>query len=165
MELDWGEKLNLKISSGKSKMCIVIIYIICLAIIIILYKSNMIGTNGGVCIFGVTKDQVNSNFMKWVRYMRGSNYFYIDLEKLDSSKMNIISTVCPVTKWGMSHFFMYIAIGFVTPKLFWPAFLFSIVFELFEYLGGPSQCALDLVWNFLGLCVGSALRYFILPVI
>lgn len=73
--------------------------------------------------------------------------------------------------WGLLHFFLYVALGFLFPSSFVALFLVGVGYELFEVNIGKSSNAIsqlgmkswwygrgsDIVFNTLGVLVGTAL--------
>ncbi|SME64917.1 Hypothetical protein FSTVST1_232 [Faustovirus ST1] len=61
---------------------------------------------------------------------------------------------CLVTFWGMSHFFLYFALGLFTPGLFKETFAIGVAFEIYEYWQYSCHDAFDIVLNTTGWATG-----------
>jgi hypothetical protein len=157
MTLDYAEKMDLGFRKGNSLICVTLVLLISFGILIAVYFCSP--TNGCSCVVSVPKYFKKDVVMKWLKKWRGYNYFYMDLNHPNYKEISDLKDVCPVTIWSICHIVMYAIIGFIAPKLFWPMWIFGVIFEMIEYLAGPSQCPLDLGWNFLGLLIGISIRY------
>ena len=154
MAIDIGETLIKEFWSGKSFILVVAWWII--GIIGIIYISFYLQSFKG-CIFPIPTEFKNDITMKYIRTLRGKNYYCESdprkIEKSDDTR-NCLGTV-----WNILHIAFYAIFGFLVPKLFWQLFTMSIVFELIEYVYSQCQCPLDIAYNFIGLCIGVSLRY------
>ena len=163
MSIDIGETLIKEFWSGKSFILVVAWWII--GIFGIIYISFYLKSFKG-CIFSIPKTFINSLTMKYIRTLRGTNYYCENNENIQTNE-NIVDDTrsCLGTVWNILHVAFYAIFGFLVPKLFWQLFTMSIVFELIEYVYSQCQCPLDLVYNFIGLCIGVSLRYTFMGVI
>ncbi len=152
-------------SSGSSVWLIIILLIVCVVGIVLTHLS---GDPWSCCLVSVD-GKVNDNPW-WAIYLdsyRGKDY-YVLKQRTDtdekSAQLKDTAQRCVVTAWSMAHFLFYALLAFVAPKLFWPIFLISVVWELLEYLVSDCHDVLDIFWNFAGLLVGVYLRQRFFPV-
>ena len=55
------------------------------------------------------------------------------LEKIINCKLEKQNTIFDIL-WGISHFIMYVLLGFYAPQLWYVSYSLSIFWELFEYM-------------------------------
>ena len=152
-----------RFNAGCSIQLALFMYIIVIILLVIVQQSRL----GDHCVYRLDDPGEDSLWKFLFDNFRGGDYFIdnddpnMTPEKLKEKQA--IARSCPLTYWGVFHYFMYVAFGFICPKFFWQFFLISIAFEGMEFFGG-CHCVLDLVWNFLGLVTGVALRQYFFPI-
>lgn len=87
---------------------------------------------------------------------RGQNYY---IAAMDPEKQKNLSK-CLLSFWGLTHYILYVLIGYLAPDLFWETFTIGVLFEGYEYIKYDCADPLDPVWNSLGFLTGSYLRKF-----
>ena len=85
---------------------------------------------------------------------RGDNYYIAAMTPEKQKQLN----KCLFSFWGLTHFILYVFIGYFAPDLFYETFIVGIVFEVFEFYKYDCADPLDIVWNTLGFIVGKSLR-------
>jgi len=96
----------------------------------------------------------NKTCQRVLHETRGSKYFTTSL--VDSSIRDELRKNCWLTVWEFSHILTHIAIGYyfniyVSLGISWS-------FELYEKVAYDCANGADLVWNFIGAVIGTALR-------
>ena len=86
--------------------------------------------------------------LKGLLSARGTQYIIGD-ESQSASLEN-----CLLTFWGTSHGLLYLILGYLCPKLFWPTFWIGVGFEVYEKLQYDCADPLDIVWNTMGFMIG-----------
>ncbi len=83
---------------------------------------------------------------------RGSNYFIESKSDVNNTKSKCLTTV-----WNLSHLFLYAIIGYIYPDpvslVSW--FSVGVSFEIWEKYAYNCEDPLDVVYNGLGLIIGS----------
>jgi len=95
-----------------------------------------------------------SGSSKWIGRLRGSNYA---LCKNKSTKEIQDDRNCVLAGWGVGHILMYALIAGTVPARWKELFFVGLVWELAEYPFGVS-CALDLIYNAIGIAIGLGAR-------
>lgn len=166
LDYDPIQFLNQQFRSGCSVLIIIIVLAISIGVITIIYQYQ-VENPGGLCLFEFKGKLSHAHPWKiFSETFRGDNYYALDPATVPADKVSAATDVakqCMVTEWGFAHFLMYAILGFAAPRLFWPLFVIGIMWELFETFAG-CHCMLDLVWNFLGLCVGVVIRQALFPI-
>ena len=79
---------------------------------------------------------------------RGNNY-YIGKKTRDR---------CLVTIWSVTHYLMYMVLGYLFPNMFWETFALGLLFEVVEAATIDCHDIMDVVWNTLGFITGRYIR-------
>ena len=95
---------------------------------------------------------------------RAANYFWQndmnpDDETSKKINYNYLNKNCILSSWALTHFFMYLILGFICPQFFSVFIASSVLFEIYEHYKWDCHDVLDVVWNTLGLIIGVKLRY------
>ena len=85
--------------------------------------------------------------------LRGENYI-VD----GSEEVKKITKDCLLTYWGVTHFMLYVVIGFFCPDLFIQTLILGIGWEYYEYRVFNCHDTLDIVLNTAGFITGKAAR-------
>ena len=88
--------------------------------------------------------------------LRGFNYYLDEKERKDPQ----YRANCLVTTWALSHFILYLILGYYYPQMFWETFMIGIMFEIAENMAMDCHDVLDVLWNSLGFVVGRWLSPF-----
>lgn len=91
----------------------------------------------------------SSSVPKWMLGGRGGNYI------LDSSNESSKLQGCVLTFWGLSHFALYFAVGMFCPQYAVWASIIGVLFEVYEWWAFDCADPLDILWNALGLVLGT----------
>jgi hypothetical protein len=86
--------------------------------------------------------------------IRGDSYY---IGATDDNKRSKLSK-CATTFWGMTHYALYFAIGFLFPGCFWETFAVGIGFEAFEAMAFGCHDTFDIFLNSAGFFTGSMLN-------
>ena len=83
------------------------------------------------------------------------------LEKIINCKLENQNTLFSIL-WGLSHFIMYVLLGFYAPDLWYVSYSLSIIWELFEYIQEKNSVYIkynycDFFTNAIGLAIGVLL--------
>lgn len=158
--LSW---LSYDFKTGRSHFFVAVTYIIAVMIISSDIRNGKSAEDG--CYF-LCKN--NRMWDAYVQMFRGDDYYVVASKDKEGGDVNEesyrnVAKNCPVTTWGLLHFTLYLILGFLCPKFFWPLFVIGIGWELYESLFMRCHCTMDIAWNFTGLLVGWSLRNYLFP--
>src|SRR5437868_7918623 len=129
-------------------LLILIIGIVLLFVIFLCCFSNLSKQLPGVkqlyqfcfdCTYSTSSPTLQNVLASW----RGRNYL-LDANEIQTQAKPREPVKCALTGWGSTHVIMYIAIGFVVPKLYLTVFMVALIWELLEALFHCHD-ALDLI--------------------
>lgn len=80
--------------------------------------------------------------------MRDNSYIIEDKERSKEIKK------CLITAWNVSHFCMYIILGYFYPQHYIKLTMLGVGFEMYEHIMYDCADAMDIPSNIAGICVG-----------
>jgi len=167
------KQVSLEWTSGNSQVLLIILYLIGMAGVSILCKVKILGSPETIhdsvltkIKFWFTKNRAIKSFLE---PLRGDNYMldrgnHATEKSMDNARqkkrMNKSFEIMSI--WSFFHMMFYMILGFVSPKNWWLMVLVGIGWEMFEI---KDDCfdIMDVVWNSIGMVIGIALRYKLMP--